>query len=219
MPFCHQCGAQVQGSDLFCSKCGEQQRQEGRKAPQPEPIQVEDGGEKVVDLQYRGVGIRFVATIFDSVICLIIFGLVGSMVASMVGGTTPDGFEVQGAPAVLVQVVTALLSILYFSIFEARWNGQTIGKKIVGIQVLNEDGSAVSFRTSFLRNILRIIDGFGFYLVAAISVWTSPRKQRVGDRIAHTCVVKKRRVQNDDHAKSNKYRFTSKDDVYISDID
>ena len=219
MPYCHQCGTEVQGSDLFCAKCGEQQRQEASKIERPETGLDEIVEEKVVDLQYRGVGIRFVATIIDGLVCLMIFWLVGSVIASMVGGTTADGFEVQGAPAVMVQALTALLCILYYTVLESSWNGQTLGKKAVRIQVLNTDGTPVSFSTALIRNILRFIDGFGFYVVAAISVWLSPTKQRIGDRVAKTCVVRKVDLLPLSGTKNKKFKLTSKDDVYISDID
>jgi hypothetical protein len=37
--------------------------------------------------------------------------------------------------------------------------------------------------------LLRIVDAFLFYLVAAIAVWSSPKRQRIGDRAAATVVV------------------------------
>jgi uncharacterized RDD family membrane protein YckC len=40
--------------------------------------------------------------------------------------------------------------------------------------------------------VLRIVDGIVFYLVAAIAVWTSDRKQRIGDRVAGTIVIRAR---------------------------
>ena len=42
-----------------------------------------------------------------------------------------------------------------------------------------------------LRNILRVVDGLFFYLVGAIFALTSSRGQRLGDRAAHTLVVRR----------------------------
>lgn len=47
---------------------------------------------------------------------------------------------------------------------------------------------------AIIRTLLRIIDGIAVYLVGAIFVWTSPRKQRLGDRVAKTLVIKKDQV-------------------------
>jgi uncharacterized RDD family membrane protein YckC len=54
------------------------------------------------------------------------------------------------------------------------------------------DGSPISWSESVIRNLLRIIDGLFGYLVGAILIWTSPLKQRLGDRVANTVVIRKR---------------------------
>ncbi|MFL5661319.1 MAG: RDD family protein, partial [Ktedonobacteraceae bacterium] len=70
--------------------------------------------------------------------------------------------------------------------------GATLGKMVVGLRVVKLDGSPISWSESVIRNLLRIIDGIFFYLVGAIFVWTSPRKQRLGDRAASTVVIRRR---------------------------
>ena len=47
----------------------------------------------------------------------------------------------------------------------------------------------MDWQASIIRNLLRIIDGFCFYLVGAIIVWVTKSKQRLGDLAAHTLVV------------------------------
>ncbi len=224
MPFCNQCGTKLQEIDHFCGNCGLAQKNEVQKEPPassvPPPTEPEAAQNSTnQQTKYKGVGIRFVAQIVDSLICLIMFGIIGSFVAGLVGGTTTDGFELEGSPAAMVQLLTLVVSILYFTILESYWNGQTLGKKITGIQVICEDGSLPTFSISCIRNIMRIVDGFGFYLVAAIFVWTSSTNQRLGDRVAHTYVVKKNVKRTVQQKKKNKKKFTSNDDVYISDFD
>jgi uncharacterized RDD family membrane protein YckC len=48
----------------------------------------------------------------------------------------------------------------------------------------------MDWQASIIRNLLRIVDGFFFYLVGAIVVWVSKGRQRLGDMAAHTLVVK-----------------------------
>jgi RDD family len=60
---------------------------------------------------------------------------------------------------------------------------------ILSLRVVGEDGSPIYLGAAFLRNVLRLVDGLFFYLVAAVSVWASPTRQRLGDRAAHTYVV------------------------------
>jgi uncharacterized RDD family membrane protein YckC len=59
------------------------------------------------------------------------------------------------------------------------------------MRVVRIDGSPITYRESIIRTVSRVIDGFAFYLVAVILVATSPLKQRLGDRIAGTTVVRK----------------------------
>jgi uncharacterized RDD family membrane protein YckC len=224
--FCHKCGAEVALDDLFCSKCGAQKKaaspagREGVRSSIDSGINSDIGLQPTIQkLDYKGVGIRFIAQVIDGVICLIIFGILVSTMSSMLGTTSPDGFELVGTPAVIAQALTVFFSIIYFSLLEAYWGGQTLGKKVTGIQVVNEDGSAIDLGTAFIRNIIRPIDAFCVYLVAAVSIWLSPRKQRIGDRVARTCVVKKQSVPGNKTKKVRKAKFTTKDNVFVSDID
>ena len=83
-----------------------------------------------------------------------------------------------------------LIYIAYFTIMEGH-NGQTIGKMITKIRVVREeDGGKINIEQALIRNILRIIDGLINYLVGAVLIWRSEKKQRLGDSIAKTMVIK-----------------------------
>jgi len=69
--------------------------------------------------------------------------------------------------------------------------GATIGKMVLGMRVTKVDGSPCDLQAALIRNILRIVDALPFYLIGAILVWTSSRRQRLGDRVANTVVVSK----------------------------
>lgn len=74
--------------------------------------------------------------------------------------------------------------------------GATIGKMVLGIRVVRLDGSPISWGQSISRNLLRLIDQIPYgipYLLGAILIWTSSTKQRLGDRLADTVVVRSRR--------------------------
>ena len=79
----------------------------------------------------------------------------------------------------------------YYTYLEGS-RGQTIGKMITKIKVVREDGKPIDMNQAFTRNILRIVDGFIGYLIGAILIWRSDKKQRLGDRVAKTIVVKAR---------------------------
>jgi uncharacterized RDD family membrane protein YckC len=62
---------------------------------------------------------------------------------------------------------------------------------MVGICVVGEDGERVTFGAAVVRNLLRLVDGLFFYLVGFIFALVSTRGQRLGDRAAHTIVVRR----------------------------
>jgi len=76
----------------------------------------------------------------------------------------------------------------YYTFYEGR-HGATFGKRILRIRVVQLDGSPITWRQAVIRNGVRFIDAFGFYLVGALVARTSPARQRLGDRMAGTVVV------------------------------
>jgi uncharacterized RDD family membrane protein YckC len=128
-----------------------------------------------------GVGRRAVAVIIDSILLMI----VGWALAAMTGGTTSTGFNLGGAPALLF----FLIAFAYFTVME-KTSGATLGKKLMGLKVVREGGEAMDWGAAIIRNLLRFIDGFFFYLVGAIVVWVSKKRQRLGDMAAKTLVVR-----------------------------
>ncbi len=138
-------------------------------------------------VQYVGVGRRFVAVLVDSILLGIVFGVIGALFGQFQASGGSVSVSLTGVPAVL----TFVIFFLYFIVLEAAL-GATLGKLLLGIRVVNVDGSRISWGASILRNILRIIDALPFaYILGAILIWTSQRKQRLGDRAARTVVVRR----------------------------
>ncbi|SRR6266498_5782013 len=137
-----------------------------------------------------GVALRFVAILIDG----IIFFVVAFVLALFAGNTSNSsadgmhtvGFHLGGSGVLLVGV----LSLGYYTICESLLGG-TLGKLALGLRVVDEDGDEISFSAALVRNLLRIVDGLLFYLVGAIAIWSSADHQRLGDRAAHTYVVRR----------------------------
>lgn len=132
------------------------------------------------DLEYRGVGIRFVAVVVDTVVLFVL----GYLIAALTGSTTASGFSMQGAPA----MVWFLVGLAYFVVLEAEY-GQTVGKRLTGIEVRTDAGESLDYQASLVRNVLRAVDGLFFYLVGAVFIYLSDDEQRIGDRVGDTVVV------------------------------
>ena len=95
--------------------------------------------------------------------------------------------------AQLSSALGALLSFAYFTYFEGNY-GQTLGKKLLGIVVVTEDGGDCEMGDAVVRNLLRFVDALPFaYLLGAIVIFVSDEEQRLGDLAADTVVA---RVEN-----------------------
>lgn len=79
----------------------------------------------------------------------------------------------------------------YFVLFEVFNNGQTLGKRFCKIKVIHDDGTPISWTSSILRNLLRVVDilpSFSYGLGLFTSL-TSKDFKRLGDIVAGTLVV------------------------------
>jgi uncharacterized RDD family membrane protein YckC len=88
------------------------------------------------------------------------------------------------------RILSTLLLGLYYLMFEGLL-GATPGKLVAGIRVVQEETGAVpGLGRAFLRTLLRLVDGLGGYLVGFIVVLVSRKRQRLGDMVARTLVVR-----------------------------
>ena len=133
-------------------------------------------------MSYAGVGLRFVAAVVDWIVLFAIMWVL----ALATGSTSESGFDMQGAPVFL----GFLLWFVYFVAAEATF-GATLGKMLAGLRVVRADGSPIGWQGALVRNVLRVVDGLFGYVVGAVLVITSPTRQRLGDRVAGTFVVRR----------------------------
>jgi uncharacterized RDD family membrane protein YckC len=133
-----------------------------------------------VTMQYQGIWIRFISFLIDTIVLGVLIGVIGSILGfSVVSQTAGWGFG----------LLSFIIFLAYFTYLEGS-KGQTIGKMVTKIKVIREDGGKINMNQAFTRNILRVIDGLLAYLIGAILIWRSDKKQRLGDNIAKTVVIK-----------------------------
>jgi uncharacterized RDD family membrane protein YckC len=143
---------------------------------------------------YQGVAIRFVAILIDTIIIAIIAGVVSAPFNALAVITnSASGTVTLSMASAVGGLVSLAVFILYFTLLEGHY-GQTVGKMAVKIKVVREaDGAPIDYSQATVRTILRFLDEIPYvipYLLGAILIWSSEEKQRLGDRIAHTVVVK-----------------------------
>jgi uncharacterized RDD family membrane protein YckC len=138
--------------------------------------------------RYASLGDRALGQLVDGLIALGVFFLVGMLLSGRFGGGTAAGFELTGAPALILLGVLLLTMLAYFVVCEALF-GTTLGKVVAEIQVTTADGRPIGMRASVVRNLLRLVDGVGGYLVAAFAVILTTHRVRLGDMAAGTVVT------------------------------
>jgi uncharacterized RDD family membrane protein YckC len=140
-----------------------------------------NSGHPLETREYQGIGIRLVSLIIDNIIVGIIIGAISSGIGF--------GMMTQRMVPWWIGLLYFVIYVGYFTFLEGS-KGQTIGKMVTKIKVVREDGGQIDMNQALTRNILRIIDGLFAYLIGAILIWRSDKKQRLGDNIAKTIVIK-----------------------------
>ena len=84
-----------------------------------------------------------------------------------------------------------VISIGYGIFFEWSWRGQTVGKRLLRLRVVDVEGMRLQFNQIVVRNLLRFVDALpAFYFVGGLACWLNPRCQRLGDIAANTVVIR-----------------------------
>jgi uncharacterized RDD family membrane protein YckC len=91
------------------------------------------------------------------------------------------------------------VGIGYGIFFEWRWRGQTIGKKLFRLRVVDVEGMRLQFNQIVIRNLLRFVDELPvLYFLGGLTCWLSPKCQRLGDLAANTVVIRSPQVREPD---------------------
>lgn len=132
-----------------------------------------------LDLRAAGPVKRAAAWLVDSAIRY--FLLIGAQISlAMFGGLGVGG----------LLIVAFLLVWGYPVFFETWWDGATPGKRALRLKVVHDDGTAVSFSSSLIRNVLRPADFFPvFYGLGLFVSIFHPEFKRIGDVAARTLVI------------------------------
>jgi uncharacterized RDD family membrane protein YckC len=92
-----------------------------------------------------------------------------------------------------------VVSIGYGIFLEWTWRGQTIGKRLFRLRVMDVEGMKLQFNQIVVRNLLRFVDSLPFvYFVGGVTCWLSPKCQRLGDIAANTIVIRSPKVLEPD---------------------
>lgn len=145
-----------------------------------------------VDLRFdvAGLGSRFAAALIDYTVLGI------GYIVLILGAGFVLSFNKLGTDGSPMVVTTVALTILvtffgwwgYFILTEMLWNGQSIGKRRLGLRVVRSDGQPINLTASLVRNLLRVVDLIG--LIGVLVMIVDRRTRRLGDLAAGTLVIR-----------------------------
>jgi len=135
---------------------------------------------------------RFLAWVIDAA-CITGMVMVMGMVFRIFSLISAD---IAGAASALGYFV---ISIGYGITCEWFWRGQTVGKRLFRLRVVDVEGMRLQFNQVVTRNLLRFVDALPLmYFVGGVTCWLSPKCQRLGDIAANTVVLRMPRATEPD---------------------
>jgi len=131
-----------------------------------------------------GPAIRFLAWIVDA-------AAVGALTSLVLTATSFLGVvSVDFARAVGIASFFAI-SLGYGIALEWFWRGQTLGKRLLKLRVVDDQGLNLRFDQVVMRNLLRVVDRLPLLSrVGGVSCLLSRHNQRLGDLAAGTVVMR-----------------------------
>lgn len=152
-----------------------------------ETLVVETPEQTRVEYRVATFGARITAALLDNAIVFAL-GITVLLLAMLVGPLVDmlGGFLITAG-----LVLWFLVSLFYFVIAELSRDGQTPGKRRLGLRTVMATGHGLTFAAALTRNLARVVDNFPvFWFVPALT----KGKRRIGDLLAGTYVVEEQRA-------------------------
>jgi uncharacterized RDD family membrane protein YckC len=139
-----------------------------------------------------GPVMRFLAWLMDQLCIQAAMSLAGTLIALL-------GLFSSNLSVALYVLSYFVISIGYAIYFEWTWRGQTIGKKLFRLRVVDVEGMHLQFNQIVVRNLLRFVDDLPLlYFVGGVTCWLNSNCQRLGDIAANTVVIRSPRITEPD---------------------
>ncbi len=149
--------------------------------------EVVTGDAVVLDQQIAQLPVRAVSALIDIVVVF-----VGYVLALMLWAATLTQLDDAMTGAIVV-IFTVLLMVGYPLAFETATRGRSVGKLVMGLRVVAEDGGPERFRQALFRALASVVEIWMLLgSPAVISSMLSPKAKRIGDIFAGTIVVSER---------------------------
>lgn len=180
--YCSKCGAAVADAAAFCPACGQ-------------PIGSAATTAAGARFAYAGFWLRFVAYIIDAIIVGFVLGitvflpLVGSSLRTL-SGSFLDMMRQLRPQIETARLISFLAAWLYYALLESSAWQATLGKKALGLEVVDLNGRRVSFGRATGRYFAKILSAIILF-IGFIMIGFTEKKQGLHDMVAGCLVIKK----------------------------
>ncbi|MDR0945501.1 MAG: RDD family protein [Bifidobacteriaceae bacterium] len=142
----------------------------------------------VLDVTSASVMTRAVGALID----IVVYTIVLFAAADVVAHVAPAGAS--GDVAIIVTTALCLLGIPVA--VETFTHGRSVGKAVMGLRVVRDDGGPIQPRHALVRGLLAILELWGLPFIALITGFCSKRSKRLGDMLAGTYSARVRGVKS-----------------------
>jgi uncharacterized RDD family membrane protein YckC len=185
--------------------------------------QIEIKTPEFVSLNYQiaGLGSRGAAMLIDQLL-LLVANIVIYLIFLMANVSDIFYLSDSWVPIAVAIILVFIINWGYFFVAEFFFGGKTLGKKLIGIRVIQENGHSITLLSSLIRNLLRIIDMLPTsYFLGMVFIFFHSKHKRLGDMVAGTIVVHERGAKKEGTSKIDKEilrRGLTKDSLSLEDF-
>jgi len=135
---------------------------------------------------------RMLAFLIDMLVVLTIYSVAKQILA-------PLGFFGKDFSDAIIILAYFIISLIYMMVAEWLWRGQTVGKRLLRLRVVDAGGLRLETSQVIVRNLMRFVDGLpALYLLGGITCLVSRHRQRLGDVAAGTAVIRAPKLERPD---------------------
>ena len=145
-----------------------------------------------IEYELAGLRDRFLASLIDIMLIgavVVIFSIIMSV--AFFNDFNTDASSSGQSSFLLQGLIPLFIFLTYHFLSELLMDGQSLGKKAVGIKVIKLNGKEATASDYLLRSMFHFIDSlFSLYILGALLVLSTDKNQRLGDLAANTAVIK-----------------------------
>ncbi|WP_079477674.1 RDD family protein [Halobacillus salinus] len=143
-----------------------------------------------IRVRLAGLGSRAAALIIDTALITLIYIGLGAVLLFFENNLRVFFYERGSILLAIALLIIFLVNWGYFFFTEWLAGGKTLGKRLLGIRVVDDQGGSPTTLSILVRNLLRVVDMLpAYYLLGMIMVFSHPKHKRLGDLMGGTLVV------------------------------